>query len=152
MIQVILAFAGSGKSTLAHQLHGKRTVIDLDSGKYSKEEDFPYNYLAKLKSIIEQNQDAVVLMSTHKDVVKMLRDRSIPHLYVYPECDWETWSVRYTDRNDPPSFINMMESRWKEFQKDFEMTPNDSTTIKIGLKGNEYLHAGMLDMQTIQTW
>lgn len=152
MIQVILAFAGSGKSTLAQQLSGKRLVVDLDSGKYSKEEDFPYNYLAKLKSIIEHSPNAIVLMSTHRDVVKMLRDRSIPHLYVYPECEWEVWSKRYTDRNDPPSFINMMESRWAEFQKDFETTPNDSTTIKIGLKGNEYLHVGMLDVQPIATW
>lgn len=152
-INVILAFAGSGKTTLASQMvDSGKVVVDLDPAPYSKEESFPYNYLEALKVRLTANPEAIVLMSTHEDVVTILRQHSIPHLYVYPDCSWEEWSPRFERRKDTPSWIAMMESRWPTFKESFKKTPNDRTTIKLALGKDEYLNLGILQRVPMVTW
>lgn len=154
MIQVILAFAGSGKTTFAKQMQDQldKRVIDLDSGKYSKEENFPDNYIEVLLRILKEEPTSIVLMSTHQEVIARLRLMGIKHILAYPTCEWEEWKGRYESRHDPASWIAMMGTRWAGFITDFKNTPNDGLTIKIPLGKDQYLYQGIENNNHILQW
>lgn len=154
MINVVLAFAGSGKTTFANQMkeHLDKRVIDLDSGKYSKEENFPDNYIEVLLRILKEEPESIVLMSTHQEVIAKLRLMGVKHILAYPVCSWEEWKVRYESRQDPISWITMMESRWSGFLEDFKNTPNDGLTVKVPLGKDQYLYQGIENHKQLLQW
>lgn len=116
-------------------------VFDSDSSKFDKE-FFPGNYVKHIKSVLEQFDDVIILVSSHKDVREMLRSQGIDYVLAYPQRELkEEYIRRYKARGNAEGFIGMMENSWNDFIDSCEEDPTD-TKIVLGegeFLGQDYL-------------
>lgn len=130
---IIAGFPGVGKSYL-HSIYGDNQISDSDSSKFPKE-DFPNNYIKHIKSLIGKKK--IILVSTHKEVLKGLEEENIDYILVYPrsECKDE-YLQRYKNRKSPQEFINLLDKKWDSFIEDLK---NSNPTKRIILNPGEFI-------------
>lgn len=129
---IIAGFPGIGKSYLKNQ-YGEE-VSDSDSSKFPKD-NFPQNYIDHIKSLIGNKR--LILVSTHKDVLKGLEDNNIDYILVYPNSELkDEYLERYKQRGSPQGFIDLLSNKWDEFHNDLE---NTNPKKRIILNKGEFL-------------
>lgn len=164
---VFSAFPGTGKSTifkeadklglrkghvswdeyegvvidLLHDPEGFIPVFDSDSSIFSKHptqaRPFPENYIAHIRSLLEQHENVIILVSSHDNVREELRTYGIDYTLVFPERELkEEYLRRYMERGNVQGFIEMMDANWNKF---IDSCIDDLGTKKIILGEGEYL-------------
>jgi hypothetical protein len=101
---IIAGGPGIGKSTFAEEFDSKLSVKDIDPSPYREDPTWPENYIADIVANTE-NFD-LLLISTHPDVVQILRERGFKVTVVCPD---ESLRVEYENR-----LIARAEKRIKE--------------------------------------
>ena len=144
MSKVVAAFHGTGKSYAYTKLFSSS---DSDSSKFSwisegvRNPNFIEDYMHHLKHEVKEN--SFVFVSTHSDVLAAL-PKHIPleHeiVLVYPGLELKgEYLQRYTDRNSPAPFIQLLEKNWASFIGDCKNL-NDSRITHIELQENETIY------------
>lgn len=91
---IIAGYPGIGKSTICGC--GLYRAIDLDSSLF-KEDDFPKRYCKVAQKLAEQ--DYIVFVSTHAEVLDYLRDHSISYYVIVPSTELKSvWIQKLKDR------------------------------------------------------
>jgi hypothetical protein len=114
MTVIIAGFPGVGKSHLVKS-RPDLNIWDSDSSQFSKEPDFPQNYINHLKSGIKQEVD-IILVSTHEVVRDALREANISFYCVLP---WlgddikDEYIERYKERGSSEAFIKLISDNWE---------------------------------------
>ena len=163
---VISAFPGCGKSTVCknaeslglrkgHVRYDERegVVIDLLSGpgvpvfdsdsSIFPKDNFPENYIAHIKEVLEKFPEVVVMVSSHENVRKALAEENIPFTLVYPELELKgEYLERYEKRGSPENFVNMMDHTWNKF---LDSSESDPTPNHVVLGEGEFLIDKMYD-------
>lgn len=137
---VISGFPGIGKSYFCKI--SKKKAIDSDSSKYShlvngdKNPSFPYNYVTHIQDNLFK-QDNIILVSSHMEIRKAMRENGIPYILCYPDISCkEEYMERYRKRGNDDKFLSLMDNNWEKFINDMK---NDPCTKRIVLKEGEYL-------------
>lgn len=114
--------------------HGK-VVLDSDSANFDKR-FFPNNYINHIEPISKLCNEFVILVSSHDNVRREMRNRKIEYTLVYPDRSLKREYIeRYKKRGSPQAFIDLMEAKWDDFIDDCENDPSD----KLVLRSGEYL-------------
>lgn len=120
MTLVISAFPGTGKSTFYNKWKDKIKISDSDSSNFSKAQ-FPANYITHIKKLIDEGY-GVVLVSSHEEVRKALKEADIEYTFVLPYWDGtpehlialkEVYMQRYKDRGSPPKFLEIADKQFE---------------------------------------
>lgn len=112
--KIISAFPGTGKTHFFNNTD--LFVLDSDSSYFDKSK-FPQNYIEHIKSYIGKVD--YILVSSHEDVRKALKDNFIEFLLVYPSIGSKNEYIeRYTDRGSSKPFINLISKNWNEWIND----------------------------------
>ena len=151
---VISAFPGTGKTKFYNDwIQGKHPeydlILDSDSsifkwirirGIHNEKlinREFPNNYIEHIKSNIGKAD--IIFVSTHKEVIQLLKQNDIDFILVYPSNTPEIKSEylkRYRDRGSDDKFIKLLDKLWDSFINDLV---NIKDNNKIILKENEYI-------------
>ena len=147
---IVSGFPGVGKSHLFRN-SGEYDIVDSDSSQYSwiKDENgnntternpnFIPDYMAHIQEMIDSNVD-VILVSSHNDVRRALRDYGHTYILVYPNRDCkEEYLERYRLRGSTTSFIELLDNNWNEFIDDMIEDTGFNATYSIILDNGEYL-------------
>lgn len=149
---VLSVFPGGGKSTICKEAdklglyhidvkkggevgeqapEGSVPLFDSDSSLFPKEE-FPGNYIAHIKTILDTYPNVVVMVSSHDNVRAALAEAGIPFTLVYPARELKgEYMDRYEGRGSPEKFIEFMGENWNNFIDSAESDPNQ-THIVLG--------------------
>jgi len=132
-MKIYCGFPGIGKSHL-FKWH-PNMFLDTDSSLFSKDKEFPNNYLAHMQA---NQSNKIQLCSTHQVVRKALFEKGIPYVLVYPQRNCkEEYLQRYKQRRSPEAFIALMEKQWDNFLDELE---NDKGCVNRQVLGpKEYL-------------
>lgn len=135
---VIAGFPGVGKSYLK-KLAPKGDISDSDSSTFPKD-GFPENYLDHIESL--RDKVAIILTSTHKEVLNGFEERGIPYVLVHPKpSNKKEYLQRYIDRGSPKEFVELLDNKWIEFMNDlYDADPS----LRIELGEGEYLKDKLL--------
>ncbi|KAG8156582.1 hypothetical protein KVR01_013533 [Diaporthe batatas] len=97
---IICGFAAIGKSTfLGSGSYNGYTVDDLDSSGFSKEPEWPKNYLDEIKK--KRYQKTILMISTHKAVYTQLLKEGVDLILVYPKRELRSeWEARIKGREN----------------------------------------------------
>lgn len=129
---IIAGFPGIGKSFLKKE-YGE-LVSDSDSSKFPKDE-FPKNYIKHINSLI--GKKSIILVSTHKEVLKGLEDAKISYILAYPREDLKNeYLRRYEERGSPAHFIELLDTNWTQFHADLKEA---KPIFRMILSYDEYL-------------
>lgn len=135
---LICAFPGVGKSRITSDY--PELFIDLDSGLYSKDSNgvrnpnFVDDYIQAIRKTRVENPDAIILVSTHHEVIKAIRRSGFEFYIVVPELEADQeYITRYKKRGSPPDFIEKIYNNWVPY---IEPLLNLDNTIV--LKTNEF--------------
>ena len=141
---VIAGFPSIGKTTFASQ---RDDVKDLESSLYSKKPDgsknpdFPGNYVNMIKWHLVNNNWKYLLVSSHEDVRKALKDDGINFFILYPEKSRkEEFLKNFKERGNTDEFISLMEENWDTWIDEMA-----KETKAYGLKEGEYLSEELFD-------
>lgn len=141
---VIAGFPSIGKTTFASQ---RDDVKDLESSLYSKKPDgsknpdFPGNYVNMIKWHLVNNNWKYLLVSSHEDVRKALKDDGINFFTLYPEKSRkEEFLKNFKERGNTDEFISLMEENWDTWIDEMA-----KETKAYGLKEGEYLSEELFD-------
>lgn len=114
---VISAFVCSGKSTFAANCDN---VKDLESSLYSKKPDgsksdeFPGNYIAAIKWQLVNNNWKYLLVSSHQDVRKAMKDAGIKFYLFYPALERKDEVIRLCqERGNNAEFIELIKENYE---------------------------------------
>jgi hypothetical protein len=121
--KVISGFPGVGKSVLS--LDPCYVTLDSDSSSFSwirpgeRNPDFPNNYMQHIKYNLGKVD--YILVSSHEDVRRMLREHNIEYTVVYPDVRLqEEYLKRYEGRGSDEGFISFIRLNWGQFIDDIE--------------------------------
>lgn len=133
---IISGFPGVGKSTFARR--HPDTVLDLDSPKFSKSENFPENYIKAIIAADRLNHYEYILVSTHEQVREAMTANNISYINVFPSIELkELYLEQFKLRGDSPEFIDFID---KNFETFIEQLVSDGVAIvELDLYGDEYL-------------
>lgn len=144
-LRVICGYGGAGKSTLVSKMKDEQ-FIDLDSGYFTKGENFPRNYLDALLQLDQVSKKGTyVFISTHKALLEQLNANDAHYALVSPDSQVsaEQWEKRYLDRPNPEGYIEFMRAHYDEFVRDMEahatVNQKKSHCLFIRLGEDEYL-------------
>lgn len=144
---IIAAFPGTGKTYASKHLvwasldaeSSDFKWLDNDSSK-SKEQskgtfkkenpNFVNDYVDYLEEKEEENQHHIIFISTHKEVLDELTARKMPFVIVVPDISlYDAYIDRYTKRDNPESFVNLMRDKYTEFVFDLASNTDAVATI-----------------------
>lgn len=112
MAKIISGFPGVGKTYFAENNSG---VLDSDSSTFDKA-NFPENYIAHIKSKLDDPDVKYILVSSHKEVRSALVRAGLKFTLVYPILEMkEEFLDRYVFRKSPNAFVSLMEKEWTNF-------------------------------------
>lgn len=115
---VISGFPGIGKSHFfCDNPNGYKghLISDSDSSTFDKAH-FPQNYIDHIKSLLSDENDRIILVSSHESVRKAMKDNGIEYLVIVPLYTGYTEYInRYKERGSSPEFINLMENNFDKF-------------------------------------
>ena len=142
---VICGFPGIGKSTCANN---KCNMDDAESSAFShifdpehpdirkKNPAFPQNYIDHIKTMAGVYGYDFVLVSSHKEVRKALRDNGIPYIVVVPKKELkDEYLKRYIKRGSPQPFVDLLYHKWNEFLNEIE----EESAPVVHLEAGEFL-------------
>lgn len=120
--RIISAFPGMGK-TYYYNNH-RDTCLDSDSSDFSwvetndggkiRNPDFPSNYIQNIKENIGKYE--FILVSSHSQVRKALRDNCLFFYLVYPTYIMkELFLNRYKERGSSKDFIKLLSDNWEKW-------------------------------------
>jgi len=152
-IKVIAASPGTGKSTLAknypnvfydlesipfrHIIKSEfkhLTEEQLKGLKRDRNPDWPNNYVAEIENKLKENK--IVLITQHRDMLNLLRQKGIPFLFVVPKKqNKKEYELRWRERGNNETYIV---KRLNEFIEDIDYALKSSEPC-IQLKKGEYL-------------
>lgn len=159
---LICAFPGTGKSTISKnaEKYGLKkanirfderegvvydilrepentpVVFDSDGSLFDKL-NFPDNYIKHIQEVLEWEDGAIVLGSSHDEVRERLREAEVPYTLVFPKRELKgEYLERYRKKGRAPEFISMMETRWNDF---IDSCEEDPTPNKIVLGEDEFI-------------
>lgn len=130
---IIAGFPGVGKSYAGGT---NSAVIDLESSNFHWIEDsngvkhqhpeWPINYVNAIKIMacesegLESMKDIrYVLISTHNEILKMLKNSNIPFIIYAPKSK-NAALKRYRDRGSSEQFIESLNENWDNYMNDLE--------------------------------
>lgn len=120
----IAGFPGVGK-THFHK-NTKLTVCDSDSSKYSKLADgtpnpnFIVDYFREIEQL-NTMPNAMILVSTHAEVLAELKRRNLDYYVVIPEVGLiGEYVKRYEQRGSPNAFITLIIDNWHMWLADIK--------------------------------
>lgn len=143
---VICGFPGIGKTfTVQNWIYSNIKIYDSDSSNFSwidkndhskgRNPDFPANYIEYIKSI--DNENSVILTSSHKEVRDALKAAGIGYYVVYPNLE-SFGKDFYLDRIrrrkngiNSDSFVSLIAENCEDWIKDIEETINKENIIAI---------------------
>lgn len=148
MFKIASAFPGCGKSTLFKETKDITPIFkisDSDSSKFSKESLWYLKYVDHLENLQEQNY--IVLASTHNVVLKELLIRNLPLMVFYPSVDRkEEFLKNYELRGSDTNFVQLMDKQWDNFINDITTTiPEDK---RCELKPGQFLSLSKITQYT----
>ena len=114
---VIAGFPGIGKSYFASELNHRDDYefVDLDPTPYSKQHDFPQNYMTEIQKAMKK-PNRVILVGVHEPSRAALVEKGIPFTLVYPDKELkQEYMKRYGSRGNNPGFLELMDKKWDEF-------------------------------------
>jgi hypothetical protein len=143
---VICGFPGIGKTfTVQNWNYSNVKIYDSDSSNFSwidkndhskgRNPDFPANYIEYIKSI--DNEDSVVLTSSHKEVREALKKCGINYYVVYPNLksfgkDFYLDRIRARKNGiNSDSFVSLIAENCENWIKDIEETTNKKNIIAL---------------------
>ncbi|KAF3763673.1 hypothetical protein M406DRAFT_74249 [Cryphonectria parasitica EP155] len=101
---IIAGYTCIGKTTFTNKKElwrdlGVSEVVDLDSSTYSREPDFPHNYLKAIRQKADEDGVRVVLVATFPGVATKLKEEGYYVAQIYPQKDSkEQWLQRLEAR------------------------------------------------------
>lgn len=130
---VLSCFPATGKTYFYNNSNEK--VFDSDSSKFDKS-NFPANYIEHIKDLFDGLTD-LVLVSSHAEVRKALRDNGIDHRYVIPNINLkEEYIERMKNRGNDERFVELISSNWENWINEII---EESNGEHIELKSGQYL-------------
>lgn len=143
---VICGFPGIGKTfTVQNWIYSNIKIYDSDSSNFSwidkndhskgRNPDFPANYIEYIKSI--DNENSVILTSSHKEVREALKTAGINYYVVYPNLesfgkDFYLDRIRGRENGiNSDSFVSLIAENCEDWIKDIEETTNKENIIAI---------------------
>ena len=143
---VICGFPGIGKTfTVQNWIYSNIKIYDSDSSNFSwidkndhskgRSPDFPANYIEYIKSI--DNENSVVLTSSHKEVRDALKAAGIDYYVVYPNLesfgkDFYLDRIRRRENGiNSNSFVSLIAENCEDWIRDIEETTNKENIIAI---------------------
>lgn len=143
---VICGFPGIGKTfTVQNWIYSNIKIYDSDSSNFSwidkndhskgRNPDFPTNYIEYIKSI--DNENSVVLTSSHKEVRDALKAAGINYYVVYPNLesfgkDFYLDRIRGRENGiNSDSFVSLIAENCEDWIRDIEETTNKENIIAI---------------------
>jgi hypothetical protein len=142
--KVISAFPGTGKTFFVNSVKDDRTVLDLDSSRYTRghdingraiSRDFPTNYTNAIKE--QLGCVDILFVSIHKEVMIALFEEDIKFSLVYPDNRLKhEYLDRFKLRGSPDSFVNLFSKNW---DVSLEQLKSQKGCRHIVLKSNEYI-------------
>ena len=143
---VICGFPGIGKTfTVQNWIYSNIKIYDSDSSNFSwidkndhskgRNPDFPANYIKYIKSI--DNENSVVLTSSHKEVRDALKAAEIDYYVVYPNLesfgkDFYLDRIRRRENGiNSDSFVSLIAENCEDWIRDIEETTNKENIITI---------------------
>jgi len=135
-IRVFSVFPGVGKTHFYNQ--NKENTRDSDSSTFDKSE-FPQNYIAHIKELLEDETIEHILVSSHKVVRDALVEAGINFALIKPHHSLkQEYLRRYKERNSPQAFIDLLDKMWDEWL--YEIDGENGRYHKYTLSGdNMYL-------------
>ena len=138
---IICGFPGIGKSWIKFNsilscLQGSVfSITDSDSSKWGKDR-FPDNYINYISGNHKANPVNLLMLSTHKEVIKGLVEKGLNPTIVYPDRSLkDEYLDRYRNRSNKAAFVEILNSKWDDFIDDIE----SFSCPKIKLNTDEYL-------------
>lgn len=120
----IAGFPGVGKTRFAATT--MLNVYDVDSSEYSKLPNgqnnprFIQDYFNHLTDI-GRDDDALILTSTHKDVLLELKNREMDYYVVIPEEGLlDEYISRYMERGSSQQLIHLISTNWHDWLRDIK--------------------------------
>lgn len=143
---VICGFPGIGKTfTVQNWIYSNIKIYDSDSSNFSwidkndhskgRNPDFPANYIEYIKSI--DNENSVVLTSSHKEVRDALKAAGIGYYVVYPNLesfgkDFYLDRIRGRENGiNSDSFVSLIAENCEDWIRDIEETTNKENIIAM---------------------
>lgn len=141
---VICGFPGIGKTfTVQNWIYSNIKIYDSDSSNFSwidkndhskgRNPDFPANYIEYIKSI--DNENSIVLTSSHKEVRDALKAAGIDYYVVYPNLesfgkDYYLDRIRERENGiNSDSFVSLIAENCEDWIIDIEKTTNKENII-----------------------
>lgn len=125
---VISAFVCSGKSTFAANCE---YVKDLESSIYSKKPDgtrsdeFPGNYISAIKWQLNNNNWKYLLVSSHQDVRKAMKEAGIKFYLFYPALERKEEIIKLCqERGNDAEFIQLMQENYEAWVTEMSKEEN----------------------------
>lgn len=110
---VIAAFPATGKTWLTER---RPYCVDSDSSRWSRDHDWPENYMRAIDGWLTGEYIRYVFVSTHTEVRAALVERGIPFTLVYPHLDLrDEYAQRLRDRGSPEGMVALIFSKWDRF-------------------------------------
>jgi len=112
-IRVFSVFPGVGKTHFYNQ--NKENTRDSDSSTFDKSE-FPQNYIAHIKELLENETIEHILVSSHKSVRDALVEAGINFVLIKPHHNLkQEYLRRYQERKSPQAFIDLIDRMWNDW-------------------------------------
>ena len=140
---VICGFPGVGKSIAEEK---RKDTMDLESSRfkwtivqdgedcrYVVNPGWPLNYVNEIVAQYKNAYRIIILVSTHKEVIRHLQARKIPFLIVAPSEDVKMkneYLIRFLQRGSTVDFIKDMDANWFRYLR--EITEHGETVIRLG--------------------
>lgn len=128
---VIAGFPGVGKSTAAEdeplffedmessEFHWINHVDDEGNITKVKNEEWPKNYVDAIIEKYKFSSKSYLLISTHNEVLEMLKLRGVRFIVVVPESKEATIKT-YHNRGNDEKFITSMSRNWDKYMDDID--------------------------------
>lgn len=140
---IVSAFPGTGKTYMSNYYTGTGYhCFDSDSSKFDKSA-FPINYIAHIKSLLEQKlPNMLIFVSSHKEVRMELVKENMWFYLMYPNISLKReYMERYKKRNNTKEFMLILETYWEKWITELE---NQRFCTHIRLRSEEYITNIML--------
>lgn len=142
---VICAFAGLGKSYLSKKYN---YIEDFDIGPFKykyqnniknyeclkatqgriKNEEYPFNYLKKLKQLL--NQKIIILVPADSEIRQLLTEEGIDFIFVIPSLDSKKELIeRYKYRGNNDAFIKRAIKDLEDWHKEISLYNYETTVL-----------------------
>lgn len=147
---VVCGFPGVGKS---HAEMAKKGILDAESSCFhwvydyddpenvkKKDPAFPGNYIEYIKEEAGKCCNDFILVATHGEVRKALREAGIKYINVAPEYSCRNeYMKRYVQRGSDMEFIESLYNNWDRWINEIETEGTDLGIPTVWLKEGEYI-------------